>query len=107
VATARECALQVPIVVRAATQDGVAQLFALGATRVIHPELEGGLAMVQQTLTLLDYPEEDVQNYTETVRQERYELPTLSAAEQQALTQMHTSPQRELRRRRGDDPSAI
>jgi CPA2 family monovalent cation:H+ antiporter-2 len=97
VATARECAPQVPIVVRAATQDGVAQLFALGATNVIHPELEGGLTMVQQTLMLLDYPEGDIQNYTEVVRREHYDLSTLSAAEQQALTQMRASPQRELR----------
>jgi monovalent cation:H+ antiporter-2, CPA2 family len=133
---ARGLAPQVPMVIRAATQSGVAQLFSLvqhpttvqypttdrmneenlkllsttpdvghsnrtfpsrssgfapGATKVIYPELEGGLTMVQQMLILLDYPEQDIQAYTETVRQDHYDLSILSPAEQQALSKMHTS----------------
>src|SRR5205809_7259572 len=57
VATARAEAPHVPILVRAATNEGVHQLFALGAQHVIYPELEGGLEMLRETLGRLDYPE--------------------------------------------------
>jgi len=40
VATARAEAPHVPIIVRAATPEGVGRLFALGAQHVISPELE-------------------------------------------------------------------
>src|SRR5207249_11993637 len=65
VATARAEAPHVPIIVRAATKEGVRQLFALGAQHVIYPELEGGLEMVRETLGRLGYLESDVQEYTD------------------------------------------
>src|SRR5947209_1173226 len=56
VATARAEAPHVPIIVRAATQEGTRRLFALGAQHVIYPELEGGLEMTRETLVHLGYP---------------------------------------------------
>ncbi|HYB01586.1 MAG TPA: hypothetical protein VED37_15315 [Ktedonobacteraceae bacterium] len=56
-ATARAEASHTPIIVRAATQNGVHLLFALGAQHVIYPELEGGLEMTREALTCLGYPE--------------------------------------------------
>ncbi len=61
VATAREEAPQVPIIVRAASQDGVQRLITLGAQNVIFPELEGGLEMMRETLTRLGYSASDAQ----------------------------------------------
>ncbi|GCE45383.1 CPA2 family monovalent cation:H+ antiporter-2 [Thermosporothrix hazakensis] len=76
VANVHEMAPGVPIIVRAATRAGIQQLFALGATDVIHPELEGGLEIVRQTLTYLGYPEEDVTAYIDAIRADRYHFPT-------------------------------
>ncbi len=48
VATVHAEASCTPIIVRAATQDGVHQLFALGAQQVIYPELEDGLEITER-----------------------------------------------------------
>lgn len=81
----REQSQQTPIVVRAATRDSVEHLQTLGATHVIHPELEGGLEMVRLSLTELAYPEHDIIEYTDTVRRERYEAQQEDSQGQEAL----------------------
>lgn len=88
VATARDLARAVPIIARASTQEGVRRLTALGVQEVIHPELEGGLAMVHQTLTLLGFSEHAVEQYAEAVRRDRYETEGDSTSEQQALQRL-------------------
>jgi len=88
VATAHAEASQVPIIVRAATQQGVHRLFALGAQHVIYPELEGGLEMMRETLDRLGYLESDIREYTDAVRGSRYDLSISSETEQHALEQM-------------------
>jgi CPA2 family monovalent cation:H+ antiporter-2 len=91
VATAREVSPQVPIIARVATQEGVRRLFELGASEVIHPELEGGLEIMRETLARLDYPESDIQHYTDAVRHDHYNLSVSTAAEQDALEEMGAS----------------
>ena len=88
VAAARAEAPHVPIIVRAATQEGTRRLFALGAQHVIYPELEGGLEMTRETLVHLGYPESDVEGYTDAVRRSHYDLSASTDAEQRALEQM-------------------
>ncbi len=88
VATAHDLASEVPIIARASTQAGVRRLAALGAQEVIHPELEGGLAIVRQALIRLGFPEYDVEQYAEAVRRDRYEPETDTTSEQQALEHM-------------------
>ncbi len=88
VAAAHEEAPRVPIIVRASSQEGVQRLFALGAQHVIFPELEGGLEIMQETLTHLGYRASDAQGYTDAVRSSRYDLSATTDAEQHALEQM-------------------
>jgi monovalent cation:H+ antiporter-2, CPA2 family len=88
VATVRAEAPHVPIIVRAATQEGIGQLFALGAQHVIYPELEGGLEMMREMLTRLGYPASEAQRYTDAVRSSHYDLSASTDAEQHALEQM-------------------
>jgi CPA2 family monovalent cation:H+ antiporter-2 len=88
VATVHTLAPLVPLIVRAATQEGVHRLFELGANEVIHPELEGGLNIVRQTLARLGYQESDTQEYLTAVRHNHYDLSASTVAEQEALAQM-------------------
>lgn len=88
VATVRAEAPHAPIIVRAATQDGVHRLFALDAQHVIYPELEGGLEMMRETLDRLGYRESDVQEYTDAVRRSHYDLSVSTDAEHRALERM-------------------
>ncbi len=88
VATVRAEVPHAPIIVRAATQEGVHRLFALDAQHVIYPELEGGLEMMRETLDRLGYLESDVQAYTDAVRSSHYDLSISSDTEQRALEQM-------------------
>src|SRR5256885_8420149 len=88
VATTHSEALHVPIIVRAATQEGVHRLFALGAQHVIYPELVGGLEMMRETLTYLGYPESNVEGYMDAVRRSHYDLSVSTDAEQRALDRM-------------------
>lgn len=85
VAAAQDLAPEVPVIARAATEAGVRRLSTLGAQEVIHPELEGGLAIVRQALVRLGFPEHDVDQYTEAVRRDRYETDVDTTTEQQAL----------------------
>ncbi len=85
VAAARNLNPHLPIIARAATTDGVHHLFKLGAQHVVHPELEGGLEMVHDTLLQLGYPLREVHAYAEAVRRDAYNIETLSSAEHRTL----------------------
>ncbi len=74
VAAARDLAPKIPIIARAATEDGIQRLAVLGAQYVIHPELEGGLEIVRHTLLQLGFPPQEIQRYTDAVRQDHYDL---------------------------------
>jgi CPA2 family monovalent cation:H+ antiporter-2 len=91
VATARDMAPEVSILARAATRENVRQLTELGATAVIYPELEGGLALLDQALIRLGYSEQKVHQYLEAVRQDSYDLTISSPQEQEALANLRPS----------------
>lgn len=78
----------VPVIVRAITQGGLHRLFAHGATAVIQPELEGGLEIVNQTLSALDFPKEQIREYADCVRNDLYDTSNLTIEEQRALEQI-------------------
>ena len=88
VAAARKAAPQVPIVVRATTQESIGRLLALGATDVIYPELAGGLEMMHQTLLRLGYDKSLIEEYAAAVRRDHYELSVTSEGEQEALDRL-------------------
>ncbi len=92
VASAHQLAPALPVIARAATRSGVLRLSACGARWVIHPELEGGLEVVRNTLLCLGYPAIQVQSYTDAVRQDQYDTSVSSPAERQVLDQLlHTA----------------
>jgi monovalent cation:H+ antiporter-2, CPA2 family len=74
VAAARDLAVNLPIIARAATEEGVNRLAELGAQDVIHPELEGGLEIVRYTLLRLGLPLQEINHYTDAVRKDHYNL---------------------------------
>ncbi len=81
VAAAHDANPKLPIIARAASEEGINRLSELGATFVIHPELEGGLEMVRHTLLQLDFPRREVDDYAESIRDKHYELQTEGAAQ--------------------------
>jgi CPA2 family monovalent cation:H+ antiporter-2 len=85
VASARNLNPNLPIVVRAATEEGVGYLSALGANHIVHPELEGGLEMVHHTLLQLGFPLREVHEYSESVRRDRYDITISSSDEHRSL----------------------
>jgi len=85
VASARSLNPDLPIVVRAATDQGVHHLADLGADHIVHPELEGGLEMVHHTLLLLGFPLREVHEYSEAVRRDRYDITISSDDEHHSL----------------------
>lgn len=97
VAIVRQLSMLVPIIVRAATREGVVRLFDLGANEVIHPELEGGLNIVWQTLSRLGYSENDMHEYLNAVRRDHYDLSASTAAEAAVLSQMRETAVHRLR----------
>ena len=58
------------IVARASTWEGAQRLTTAGATTVVRPELEGGVEIVRRTLLELNLPVQDVQRYSDLIRQE-------------------------------------
>jgi CPA2 family monovalent cation:H+ antiporter-2 len=88
VTAVRDIAPEVPIIARAATKTGVTRLHDHGAEHVIHPELEGGLEVVRHTLLALGYPLVQVQQYTDAVRHDAYDLAITSHAEHVMLEQL-------------------
>jgi CPA2 family monovalent cation:H+ antiporter-2 len=85
VASARGLNPDLPIIVRAATEEGVGHFVELGANHVVHPELEGGLELVHHTLLQLGFPLREVHEYSEAVRRDRYNIEITSAAEHRSL----------------------
>ncbi|HRN50664.1 MAG TPA: cation:proton antiporter [Anaerolineales bacterium] len=73
VSAAHDTNPNLPIIARAATEEGIHRLTELGASFVVHPELEGGLEMVRHTLLELGLPRREVDEYAEQVRTKRYE----------------------------------
>jgi len=88
VGAAREAAPDLPIIARAVTRAGVNVLARLGATDVIHPELEGGLEIVRSTLLRLGYPLNQVSQYADVVRREHYDVAISTPDEHQVLQQL-------------------
>jgi CPA2 family monovalent cation:H+ antiporter-2 len=86
VATVRDNAPDVPVVVRGATLQSVNHLMEMGANAVIYPELEGSLEIMEQTLLHLGYPENNIFTFKEAIRQDRYNLAITTESEKQALT---------------------
>lgn len=90
VAAARDLAADLPIIVRAATEEGVKRLAELGAKDVIHPELEGGLEIVRHSLLRLGLPLQEINRYTDTVRQDHYDLQINTEEEHRLLHDLLT-----------------
>ncbi|TAH51203.1 MAG: sodium:proton exchanger [Chloroflexota bacterium] len=88
VASARKIAPELPIIARAGTQAGVLRLAEMGAQDVIHPELEGGLEIVRHTLLRLGLPPLQVQQYTDIVRRDHYDVEISSTDEYSLLEQL-------------------
>ena len=85
VTAARDLNPQMPILARAATEQGVKMLSEAGADRVVHPELEGGLELVHDTLLSLGFPLQEVHSYADAVRSDHYDLETISDAEHRSI----------------------
>ncbi|MRR32871.1 sodium:proton exchanger, partial [bacterium] len=85
VSSARDINPKLPIIVRAASIEGVSNLAKLGAQHVVHPELEGGLELVHHTLLQLGFPLREVHSYTDAVRRDNYESTTSSDEEHRSL----------------------
>jgi CPA2 family monovalent cation:H+ antiporter-2 len=85
VASTRSLNPQLPIVVRAASEEGVRYLAGLGAEHVVHPELEGGIEMVHHTLLQLGLPLREVHEYSESVRRDRYDIRVSTIDEHRSL----------------------
>jgi monovalent cation:H+ antiporter-2, CPA2 family len=88
VSAARRMSPTLPVIARAATATGLRRLSELGADEVIHPELEGGLEVMRHTLLGLGFPPFQVQEYTDQVRRELYDLDVPSIREHRLLSQM-------------------
>lgn len=91
VTAARDLNPDLPIVARAATVEGVRMLANQGANHAIHPELEGGLEMVHHTLLSLGYPLQEVHEYAEAVRKDRYNLNISTDEEHRSLHELLTA----------------
>jgi len=91
VAAARAEAPELHIVARAATDLNLSQLYSLGANHVIQPELEGGLQVVRRTLLEMGFPLRKVQQYTDAVRTDRYNIAINTDEERQFLHELLTA----------------
>ncbi len=85
VSSARDINPQLPIIVRAASLEGMSNLARLGAQHVVQPELEGGLELVHHTLLQLGFPLREVHSYTDAVRRDNYESAPSSDDEHRSL----------------------
>ena len=85
VTAARDLNPKLPIIARAATEQGVRILADLGANHIVHPELEGGLELVHHTLLSLGFPLQEVHGYAEAVRRDRYDLNITTDEEHRSL----------------------
>jgi len=85
VAAAKNLNPDLTIIARATTEEGVRYLSDLGANRVVHPELEGGLELVHHTLLSLGFPLREVHGYAEAVRRDHYNFTITTEEEHQSL----------------------
>jgi CPA2 family monovalent cation:H+ antiporter-2 len=85
VTAARDLNPHLRIIARASTEDGVRHLSELGADHVVHPELEGGLELMHHTLLSLGFPLQEVHEYAESVRRDRYDFDVTTDAEHRSL----------------------
>lgn len=74
VAAARQLAPNLPIIAQAMSTEGLRDLKKLGAQQVVQPALEGGLEMVQLTLTGLGFSTHEIVRYKDRVRKENFDL---------------------------------
>lgn len=88
ITTARDLAPDLPIIARAASQEGTKHLAELGAQDVIHPELEGGLEIVRHTLLQLGFPLQEIYRYTDAVRRDHYDLDLNTEEEHRLLHEL-------------------
>jgi monovalent cation:H+ antiporter-2, CPA2 family len=85
VSAARNINPDLPILARAATEQGVQTLAQHGAQHVVHPELEGGLELVHHALLQLGYPLQEVHQYAEAIRQDHYDFQISTDEEHRTL----------------------
>ncbi|RPH59886.1 MAG: sodium:proton exchanger [Chloroflexi bacterium] len=85
VSAAKDINPNLPIIARAATEEGVRSLAGLGAHHTVHPDLEGGLELVHHTLLKLGFPLPEVHRYAEAVRRDHYDFNVSSDEEYQSL----------------------
>jgi CPA2 family monovalent cation:H+ antiporter-2 len=88
VSTAKAIAPDLHIIARASSDSSLPRLYSLGAQHVIHPELEGGLQIVRRTLLELGFSLRKVQQYTDAVRTDRYNIAIDTNEERQFLTEL-------------------
>jgi CPA2 family monovalent cation:H+ antiporter-2 len=88
VVAARDLNPDLPIIARAATEQGVRSLAELGANHIIHPELEGGLELVNHTLLSLGFPLREAHQYAEAVRRDHYDINITSDEEHRSLHEL-------------------
>ena len=88
VIAARQIAPSLAIIVRAASEKGVRHLASLGADHIIHPELEGGLEIVNHTLLSLGFPLREVHQYTKSIRHDHYDFEINTADEHASLYEL-------------------
>jgi CPA2 family monovalent cation:H+ antiporter-2 len=88
VTAARDINPNLPIVVRAATEEGVRYLADAGANHIVQPELEGGLEMIHHTLLNLGFPLREVHQYLEAVRQDHYETNVMTDDEYRSIHEL-------------------
>lgn len=85
VTAARDLNPELPIVARAATEQGVRFLADSGANHIVHPELEGGLELVHHTLLTLGFPLREVHQFAEAVRHDHYDFNVTTDEEHRSL----------------------
>lgn len=88
VTAARDLNSKLPIIARAATEEGVHHLAELGASHVVQPELESGMEMIHHTLLNLGFPLREVHQYVEAIRQEHYDLNLVTDEEHRSLHEL-------------------
>ncbi len=85
VTAARDINPDLSIIARAASLEGVKNLNKLGATHIVHPELEGGLELVHHTLLSLGFPLREVHSYADAVRRDNYDIDIITGEEHRSL----------------------
>lgn len=85
ITSARDLNPNLPIIARAATEQGVRNLAKIGANHIVQPELEGGLELIHHTLLCLGFPLREVHQYIEAIRRENYDMDTILDNEHHSL----------------------